>query len=326
MCPVCAAKITEGRREDIQSVLDAHHAAGGVVYMMTLTIPHHAMQTCAELRKVVADGWRSIKAGAPWYKARERYGYMGDVRALEVTHGGNGWHPHLHILVFFRPGATTVQMEALAAWFFDRWKRGIDRKGYGHCSIDAFTFERVREGSGAADYVNKWGAAAELAKSNTKLGRNGGRSPWQILADCSRSENRRERALFREYATAFKGARQLTWAGDIRAAYLAEEETSDEALAAEEAKPETHMATVDSALWREIYRHGMTAHVLIAADAEGVPGVLGLLEQKGIPVVLSEIPALERGRFVPFLMLPGANGDPPGKCPGSSNRGGFHEP
>ena len=41
-CPVCAARITEGRRAEIETVLRAHQEAGGRAYMMTRTIPHPA--------------------------------------------------------------------------------------------------------------------------------------------------------------------------------------------------------------------------------------------------------------------------------------------
>ena len=55
MCPVCAAKVTEGRKEDIDAVLSTHNRAGGVAYMATLTIPHHRFQRCRDLKQAVSE-------------------------------------------------------------------------------------------------------------------------------------------------------------------------------------------------------------------------------------------------------------------------------
>ncbi|MBV6633037.1 MAG: protein rep [Alphaproteobacteria bacterium] len=329
-CPVCAAKITEGRREEIDAVLESHRKAGGAVYMMTLTIPHHRMQTCEELRHVVRDVWRFVKQGSPWKRAKAKFGYLGDVRAMEVTHGHDGWHPHLHILVFMHPDATEDDAEQLGFYFFDRWARSVERKGYGQCSADAFTFDRVTEDSGAAEYVGKWGASLELTKAHTKLAGNGGRTPWQILDDCHRHGSKRDKALFREYAHAFKGARQLTWGGDIRHRYDNSPEATDEELAASKELPETHIATLGNALWKHIRRQQIIPHVLVEADqADGVEGVIALLRAQGLDVIQREHQSLELGRRVPFLDLAPPSqtspGIPPGTCPGTCP-GSYREP
>lgn len=67
-CPVCAAKITEGRRTDLEALLAAHRAAGGTAFMATLTIPHHRFQTCKSLRDAVSTAWRKVKSGKAWVR------------------------------------------------------------------------------------------------------------------------------------------------------------------------------------------------------------------------------------------------------------------
>jgi hypothetical protein len=42
LCPVCAAKVAAKRAEELATVLDAVHAAGGSAFMLTLTIRHSA--------------------------------------------------------------------------------------------------------------------------------------------------------------------------------------------------------------------------------------------------------------------------------------------
>lgn len=74
-CPVCAARITESRRVDIDAVLQGHRIAGGRAYMATLTIPHHRFSNCRKLRQGVSAAWRKVKSGKAWITAREGYGY-----------------------------------------------------------------------------------------------------------------------------------------------------------------------------------------------------------------------------------------------------------
>ena len=304
-CPVCAAKITEGRKEDIQIVLDGHRKAGGRAYMATLTIPHYRFQDAKTLRKAVSTAFRKVKAGRRWQEARNRYHWAGDVRALEVTHGGNGWHPHLHVLVLFDAPASQEDAHAFGEWLFDAWRGAVERMGFGRCSYDAFTFEEVTEDGGAADYVGKWGAALELTKAHTKVSRAGGRTPWQILADYDASGSERDANLFREYALAFKGARQLTWSRGLRERYAAEPEKSDEQIAQEPMSAGTHAVSLSRELFDQIVRRKATADVLEGIESDGLDGVIEALSSFGIGWRLASAPSLEAGRHVPLLEFSG---------------------
>lgn len=320
VCPVCAAKITEGRRSEIDAVLSAHRDAGGVAYMATLTLPHYAFQACAPLRSAVSTGWRKVKSGKAWIDARERYGWMGDIRALEVTHGKNGWHPHLHVLLFFEPWATKDDAYGLAGWIFDRWRAAIERMGLGRCSVDAFAFEPVNLDQGAAEYVAKWGAALELTKAHTKRSKNG-RTPFQILADHIGDHSPSDARLFREYATAFKGTRHLTWSRDLRRRYALPDAPEDETLAKADQSKETHRVTIDRDIFDAVVAKRLTADVLVAFETDGLDGVTALLTDNAIPWRLFEAPGLNRCP-VPVITGPApgqrpgsARGDPPGQAP-----------
>ena len=55
-------------------------------------------------------------------------GDTADVRALEVTHGrAHGWHPHLHVLLFFEPGTPPSAARAMYH-FFIRGRRIMARQ------------------------------------------------------------------------------------------------------------------------------------------------------------------------------------------------------
>lgn len=321
-CPVCAVRITEGRRADIDAVLTAHQKAGGFGFMATLTTPHHRFQSCKSLKAAVAAAWRRVKNGKAWKDAKARYGWFGDVKALEVTHGDNGWHPHLHVLVLFAPGTSEAGARNFGSWLYEQWAKAIFNLGMGRCSPNAFTYERVDATSGAADYVSKWGVSLELTKAHTKRGRHG-RTPWQILDDHNRHGHPRDAKLFREYAAAFKGARQLTWSRDLRARYLSIEEPSDEQLAVEDGRPETQIGTIDRPLFARIATRGLTAHALIALSAGGVDGLTDALTGFRIPWRLTWAPGLQRGHMVPLISL---GETPPGEAPRNSRRQGKPPP
>jgi hypothetical protein len=306
-------KITEGRREEIEAVLQGYAASGGRAYMATLTIPHHSFQSCASLRRAVSSAYRGVKSGRAWGIAREGYGWLGDIRALEVTHGENGWHPHLHVLVLFKPGISKDKVQSFSGWLFQAWAAAVERLGMGRCSGAAFSFEPVSVEHGAAEYVGKWGAALELSKAHVKKGRHG-RTPWQILADFAETGGRSDGALFKEYAAAFKGARQLTWSRALRALYVQQPEPSDGELAAEKSAPETHAATLTRELFKAVVARGKTAEILLAQENAGVDGVLAVLSHVGIPWRLSKAPGLERGRMVPLISL-GQPGEHSRGCP-----------
>jgi len=313
-CPVCAAKITEGRREEIDALLTAHREAGGRAYMATFTIPHHRFQGCRELRRGVASAWRRVKNGKAWIRARQDHGWLGDIRALEVTHGKNGWHPHLHVLIIFKPGTTKQTSYSFGGWLFDAWANAIDKSGFGQCSRNAFTYDLVKADSGAADYVGKWGVSLELTKAHMKEGRDGGRTPWQILGAVPGTQNSADLKLFQEYAYAFKGARQLTWSHGLKDIYDLTPEVDDEELSVGDQSAESHTATLAKPLFNLIVSKGLTAHVLSAQEAGGLAAVLEVLKRYRIPWHISKVPGLERGRMVPLIAL-GQSQGPPGRCP-----------
>lgn len=281
-CPCCAPRITEARREEIATALERHRDAGGGAYMATFSIPHYAHHSCKRTRTVVAQAWRKLVAGAPWQRLRKRYGLDGWVRALETTHGQNGWHPHIHALIFTAAPLHPTALQELRFALFERWAAIVERMGQGLCSMLAFDLRPADASSGAADYVGKWGADAELTKAHMKRAGKGGRTPWGILRDLAETGEARDAALFQEYAKAFKGARQLTWSKGFRARYLDRERADDEIAAAVEAAPDDAVAIIDNPTWREIAARHLTAVVLDAAEQGGRSAVVAVLARHGV--------------------------------------------
>lgn len=282
-CPSCAAKISEGRRLEVRECLDGHVKAGGDVFMALFTIPHKAMESCLELREAQAAAWRKMIAGAPWQRAKERYGIVGNIRALEVTHGANGYHPHIHAL-FFTRALSEVEEAELRIWLGDRWATIIERMtGKAVNLAKGFGFQRACSVVEAGDYVAKWGTDSEIAKASSKMSRKGGRSPWQLLADAIDGDHR-ARMIFREYAVSMKGARHLTWSRGLRDLYVKTPELDDIELAKQDAPfhGDEQVIAFRRFVYFKLIRAGVMPDVLSAAETAGRSGVLSLLRARGL--------------------------------------------
>lgn len=100
VCPICSSKISEVRKNELQSAIDQCTAAGGEVLHLVLTVPHawsDDLQTCLDNLRDAKRKFYNVKAFKRW---SARVGMHGRVDAFEITIGFNGWHPHYHILLF----------------------------------------------------------------------------------------------------------------------------------------------------------------------------------------------------------------------------------
>ncbi len=276
-CAVCAEKIARKRQAEVLTVLERHMAAGGVGAFLTLTVPHDRGAPLRELRRVVARAWRGIQQGEPWRRAKARFGIVGHIRALESTHGGNGWHPHAHVLVLLERPVSDAELSALHAHIFARWARAVVAAGLRAPEAHANRLTPIYSHADAAGYLAKIHAVLELTRADGKAGKRAGRSPFEILASAG-AGHAGDVALWREWCDGIKGARQLTWSEGLRDRYQLGAEASDEDAAAADVGGETAVIFSRPA-WKHICRVPMLrADVLRAAERGGAADVLELLD------------------------------------------------
>lgn len=248
VCPVCARRIAEERKRELQSAIDNAVAQGMGVSLITLTFPHGAGDVLSVIMEKFSKAQRTFKSGRAATRLREGIGYVGEIRTLEVTHGTNGWHPHAHSLWFTKKPLSTAEMEALRAELYQAWARACLKSGLPEPS--AAHGVDVRGARYAGEYVAKWGFAAELASHTSKRGKteNSGRTPWQLLAGATEG-HRRAAWLWREFALAFFGKRQLFWSRGLRKKFeIAPELTEQELLELQDGESEI-VAEIDAATW-----------------------------------------------------------------------------
>jgi len=216
-CPVCSYRIARQRGKELLAVIEAHRETGGGVVLLTLTMPHDYGDRLKLTRGVVSNSWRKCIAGGAWEKIKMELGVQGFCRALEVTHGANGWHPHLHVLLFTSLPLAEGHKADLWAFFYKRWSDAIVAAGYRRPSSEHGLC--LCDGEGAGEYVTKMtkqGLAQEVGLSDTKEGRAGSRSILQIIEGYRRYHLECDRRLVVEWLASTHGVKQLTWSNGFR--------------------------------------------------------------------------------------------------------------
>lgn len=277
-CPVCAAKISERRRVELVEAMHVAKAMGLSVYLLTLTVPHGLGDDVAQVVAGVLDAWRSCSTSRAGKGLRKGFKIRGTIRALEVTHGRNGFHPHLHVLLFLEPGTSPAEVERE---FCPLWQGACVAAGLPCPSVEHGC--RVEDGSKAAAYASKWGLESEMTKSHTKKGRNGSRTPWDFLRAILAGDDDADqcKVLFRAYVEAFHGKRQLYWSNGLRELLAVKQEATDEDIAAAQEENADVLATLTVEEWRAVLITRSEAQVLTLAELhpESLPVVLASLVQ-----------------------------------------------
>lgn len=240
-CPCCGAVIRSERAKEIQQAVAAHQKTGGQLLFFTGTLRHHAGDSLNETLDAILKAWSKLIQNTPWKKKKERFGINGYIRSVEITYSEkNGWHPHVHVLLFLDEEMTDLDFEFFKGWLFDRWAMMIERHGCGVPTKQGLNLQKVdKKGEVLGKYLAKfqeeksWRVGSEMARSDVKHGRSTGSiNPFELLSeDCGLTEKKRQ-GLWIEYYKATKGRRALTWSRGLKKRFdigeLNDEEIIDE--------------------------------------------------------------------------------------------------
>jgi hypothetical protein len=267
VCPVCAARIGARRAEDVTQAAEHWTAQGGQIVMLTLTLRHHAGRQLAELLAALNAAYRKMRQGKAWAQLAASLKLAGTITAREITHGANGWHPHLHALFFLRAPLGPEAVAELGRQLAARWTAALGKLGES-ATIEHGCDLRVADAK-AGSYVAKlnagWSAAYEVAGAGAKEGRQGSRTAAQLLDAAGRGE-REAGALFVEYAMATYGRNWLVWTPGLRALCgLDGPEANDVELAAQEEAGGVVIIALTSPQWRWVVGNSLRGHLLAQA-------------------------------------------------------------
>jgi hypothetical protein len=270
-CPFCSAKISERRAVELAVAMDVAKTKGLKVALLTCTVPHVVHDDLETLQARLLKAWRGFTTDRAGKAIRGDLGLVGTVRNVEVTHGANGWHPHFHCLVFYRNDVDLVDIESRwsAHWQHVCVKAGLRRPSDEHGLT-------LQNGDFAAAYVSKWGLEHELTKSMHKLARKHGRTPFDILRDYERGEEKQENArLFREFVAAFHNVRQLHWSHGLKKLLSVQDVTDEQLALQEEERPTRLICELDAQQWRVVRRHHRATLLTLAEkNPSAIPAFL----------------------------------------------------
>jgi hypothetical protein len=259
-CPVCAAKISERRKRELQKAIAQHTEGGGEVLLLTLTNPHYLGDKLLDVLDGQKKALEYFNKGGDVTRFNKSIGLIGQVRALEVTHGrlspvNNGWHPHYHILLFVGSG---LDLGALRASFYARWLKACVKAGLPTPSFEHGV--RLDDGSKAAAYASKWGLESEMTKGHIKKARKG-ETPFDLLRAVLANNDKQAAALFREFSEVFKGKRQLHWSPGLKAKFDLVD-VSDELLASKLDDDSALLGTIELEDWQLILKNDVRGEIL----------------------------------------------------------------
>jgi hypothetical protein len=300
-CPVCSANIRHSRAQQIESIVTEHLARGGGVEFATLTLRHQWGDALDVLMDAVAQGWSRVYKGSAYRARKDRLGIIGaPIRALEVTVGPNGWHPHLHVLVFTDAPWTDDERDDFSSALFSSWQTAVVAMGASAPSEDhGVLVKPVREafsqemGRYLAKLQDEGGhersVALEIARGDLKVGRSGpGRIatnlvPFELLDLMEGPSHELAVRLWREYEQATFRRNAITGITPHlrRLGLLAadEEDPTDEELSEPELDETVLELVVPTSTWALVTRMHADGDLLLAVERGGAVAGRELLRQ-----------------------------------------------
>jgi hypothetical protein len=187
---------------------------------------------------------------------------IGVVRSLEVTYGENGWHPHLHLLLFVESEVEREKLESLLDDFITDWRfvvgrdlgvmpsveRAVDLTWFGSDSV------------AAAGYVSK--VAKEITQADSKSGRD----PFSLL-DVEGVARDRAVAMWCEYADTMRGVQSISWTKGLRDLLGLGRQVTDEELLEDVDQGDDVVHSMLWAEWQKVRRAGREVEVFEEIEA-----------------------------------------------------------
>jgi hypothetical protein len=255
-CPQCSAALQRQRSDLVSRSLSVWRSAcpDSDVLMLTLTIPHYRRDVLLDLigqthglRLGLLGAFNRLQTSKTWRELRRSGFLRHSVRAIEVTTGRAGWHPHLHLLLYVDwsklPGGSSPhvlisQGRGRSPALYSPLKQNPSR-------VDLIVFLRglisylwrrvcISAGLAAphfvhgthltactdeiAGYVAKWGAPSEISSSHAKTAAPGNYSIADLQGHvATRGPVRSDRVVYArlaEYYRTMPGRRQLSFSRD----------------------------------------------------------------------------------------------------------------
>ena len=274
--PVSAARIGKIRAEEIRTALKtwvgtADRKTGHDLAFLTLTLRHSKSDSLKSVWDTVSRAWAGVTQTAAWRGSKKvagdeaRFGIAHWVKAVEVTHGKNGWHVHLHVLLLTEKTLSDQEKELLESRIYSRWSAAAERRGFKAPTRERGVKLEVAAKAGDMDALASYmaksqlsginGLADELTGSVVKRAKGENRSPFEVLESLGEKKTPSDLAIWYEWEKNSHGRRQISWSKGAKNALgvndLSDEEIVD-GLDEEFAAAAYTVATISAGQWSKI--------------------------------------------------------------------------
>jgi len=278
-CPVCRSKIMQKRANELQIIEERFKAEGGHTAMITFTVPHYKHQSLKTIqgnhkgKTGISGAMARLRQHRAWRSLKKQIGYISDCRATEITHGSNGWHQHMHMIIYTH---REIDIETTEPVLLNLWADCCEA-----AQLDRPNNHGVKITRGASQYIAKWGAASELTSTTAKEGKNGNMSISEMEATMLTDPDSVKMTL-KEYYTTMKGRKLLTWSGHNMRAQFLDTELTDEEIAKDDHGEGERLFVVDVKTWHQIYNTGLIGTMLSMIEKDPQNGLFAFLRANKI--------------------------------------------
>lgn len=210
LCPVCNLKKSAQRGNLIRQTDNN----GFYQVMLTLTLQHDISDSLGDLLSALKDASSELKQGGFWQRIKKEFKIKAYITSTEITFGLNGWHPHIHMILYF-DGIPDIDI--LWEKLVQRWIHVCGKVGRYASRFHSLNLTRS-SGDRSADYMTKFrgGLSYEMTgQFNKSSGK--GLTFWDLV-------RRRDRKKVIEYAESTFGLKSMTWSHNAKSILGIEEE------------------------------------------------------------------------------------------------------
>ena len=242
-CPVCMAAIRKKDGDQVEAEVARWrelHGGADSVLMLSLTVSHERGDSFRTMQIALSELWSALWRGDPAKRIKVKYGLREHCRVLDITHGKNGWHPHLHAYLFFDRPLSPSEAEELRVWLYPRWVSLVSKRlgaefepteEYGVHLTPVHNPRYICTSAVEQSRKENAGAGMELAGGAfTKRAKNGNRTVMHIVEDYALYRHPEDALLWLEHCEAMEGARFLTWSQGLRLEEVSIEDTDEKAV------------------------------------------------------------------------------------------------
>lgn len=236
-CPLCSARIREGRRAEIQQGFEASKKLGWKAYFITFTVPHSISTSLGSSLGGLREAYKKMRRYSSLKKFFSKV--EGVITSTEIQVGSSGFHPHRHCIFFTTAEIGDEEISSIKS----SWAKAVVKEGLAKPSEAVGVVVEEATSSGLSKYLTKVQenkVSLEMARSDLKSGRFTSSSEWHCapfdLLDFDSNIElpisvEQRYALWVEYYKGSKGVSAIRWSRGLKKK-LSIGEVTDEELGA----------------------------------------------------------------------------------------------